>query len=130
MRAYAKERGYPYADRLVLHGANDVGDIRLGDGIPVAIEVKGGQKAVSGIPAHVREMLVETANAKAETGVVIAKKARSDKVDEWFAVLTVGQWFDLIERLYPPPATKSEYDNGHDHDPHPVRPRLRIRGHG
>ena len=101
VRDYFREAGYPYADRLVLHGAADKGDIRLGDGIPVAIEVKGGQKALQGISGHVNEMVEEVRNAGAETGVTIIKRARSANVGEWYAVMPVWMWADLIRKQHP-----------------------------
>ena len=103
VKRYAISRGYRYAKLLRQEGAVDKGDVHLGDGYPVCMEVKGGQKAVTQIGTHVREMIVETANSKSETGVVIAKKARSADVGEWYAVMPVAMWFDLVERLYPPP---------------------------
>ncbi len=100
VRDYLRANGYPYADRLTLHGSADIGDIRLGDGIPVTVEVKGGQKAVSALGSHVDELDVEMANAKAETGVVIAKRSRKGNVGDWFAVMPVDLWLDLMHRLY------------------------------
>lgn len=88
-------------------GALDVGDVHLGDGYPVCVEVKGGQGAVKAISAHVNETVVETANAGAETGVAIIKKARSATVGEWYAVMPVDVWMALIERLYPPPPKRT-----------------------
>lgn len=115
--------GYPYAKKLRQAGAVDVGDIALGDGYPICIEVKGGQKAVSGISGHIREMLDETANSKSETGVVISKKARCAKVDDWVVSMTGRQWLALIKQIYPPP---TDYDDEHAHGQSAVRRRIRI----
>jgi hypothetical protein len=96
-------RGYRYAKKLRQEGALDVGDVHLGDGYPVCVEVKGGQGAVTHLSSHVKETLAEIANSGAETGVAIVKKARSADVDDWYAVMPAKLWLDLIERLYPPP---------------------------
>lgn len=103
VKRYAISRGYRHAKLLRQAGALDEGDVHLGDGYPVCVEVKGGQKAVTQIGSHVNEMTVEIRNSHSETGVVIAKRARSANVEEWFAVMPVAMWFDLIERVYPPP---------------------------
>ena len=103
VKRYAIARGYRHAKLLRQAGALDEGDVHLGDGYPVCVEVKGGQKAVTQIPAHLRELDAEIRNSKAETGAVIVKKARSANVEDWYAVMPAALWFDLIERLYPPP---------------------------
>lgn len=68
----------------------------MGCGFPLVVEVKGGQNAITSLGSHVNEMLTEVANADARMGVVIAKRRRSGKVGDWFAVMTVDQWLDLI----------------------------------
>ena len=80
VRDYAISRGWVSADRLALAGANDKGDIRLGDNIPFVIEVKGGQGALGSPHAHLRELVAEIRNAKAKYGAVIAKKPGSTNV--------------------------------------------------
>lgn len=107
VKKYFWSRGYRYAKLLRQEGALDVGDVHLGDGYPVCVEVKGGQGAVKAISAHVNETIAETANAKAETGVAIIKKARSAQVGDWYAVMPVSVYMDLIERLYPPPPRRT-----------------------
>ncbi len=97
------KRGYRYAKKLRQEGALDVGDVHMGDGYPVCIEVKGGQGAVTHISTHVNETIAEIANSHAETGVAIIKKARSANVDDWYAVMPASVWLELIARLYPPP---------------------------
>ncbi len=100
---YLHERGYRYARRLRLKGAKDEGDIYPGDGIPVCIEVKGGQGAISRLPSALREQVEETANVGAETGVVVSKIARNGRPAEWIASMTLEQYVDLVSRLWPPP---------------------------
>jgi HJR/Mrr/RecB family endonuclease len=103
VKEYLHERGYVYARRLRLRGAKDEGDIYPGDGIPVCIEVKGGQGAISRLPQAIREQVVETVNAGADVGVVVSKIARNGKPAEWIASMTLEQFVDLMARLWPPP---------------------------
>jgi hypothetical protein len=98
--AYAKERGWTHADRLTLSGVNDRGDVRLGDGVPVTIEVKGGQGALSKPHDHLRELKAEMINNKHHVGAVIAKKPGSTKVGEdWVAMMPVSVFFDMVKLL-------------------------------
>jgi hypothetical protein len=101
VRDYARQRNWPYADRLTLSGTNDRGDIRLGDGVPFTIEVKGGQTALSSPHSHLRELRAEMANNGHSFGAVIAKKAGSTKVgEEWVAMMPVDVLFDILDRLF------------------------------
>ena len=99
--AYAKERGWPHADRLTLSGAADRGDVRLGDGIDFALEVKGGQGALRSPHQHLRELRAEMINAEAFAGAVIAKKPGSTNVGgDWVAMMNVDTLFDILDRIY------------------------------
>lgn len=96
-RDYFQANGWQHADRLTLSGINDRGDIRLGDGVNVTIEVKAGQKAISGLHSHVRELKEEMANNGHEFGAVIAKKPGSRNVGEdWLAVMPVEVYNKMI----------------------------------
>jgi hypothetical protein len=117
-------KGYPYAKKLRQEGAFDIGDVHMGDGYPVCIEVKGGQGAVKAISSHVNQTVAEIANSHAETGVAIVKKARSATVDDWYAVMPASVWLDLIKQIYPPPA---DYDAERASGQHVVRRGIRIR---
>jgi hypothetical protein len=115
--------GYPYAKKLRLAGAADIGDVSMGDGYPVCIEVKGGQKALSDISGHMNELKAEQANAGAKYGIVISKKARTTKVDDWVVSMTGRQWMEIVKLILPPPV---DYDDAHDLGHHVVRRRIRI----
>lgn len=99
---WLKASGFPHADRLTLHGTKDIGDVRVADGLPVVIEVKAGKSAVTALGSHVKELGVEVANANAEVGVVIAKRARvgTANVGDWFAVMTADAWLALFKKAY------------------------------
>lgn len=107
---WLKANGYKYAKKIRLQGAKDIGDVHMGDGYPVCIEVKGGQKALSGISGHMREMLAEKRNAKAEHGIVISKRPRSAHPGDWVVSMTGEQWMEIVKQLYPPPV---DYDDSH-----------------
>ena len=106
VRDYARSRGWLHADRLTLSGVSDRGDIRLGDGVPFTLEVKGGQGALSSPHSHLRELVAEMKNNGHQWGAVIAKKAGSTKVgEEWVAMMPVHVLFDILDTLVGPPAT-------------------------
>jgi hypothetical protein len=111
---WLRENGWPHADRRVKKGSKDEGDIRLADGVPVTIEAKT-YKAKTSDPLHLaqwlRELADEIENSGSETGAVFAKRRGTTDVGEYFAILTVRQYMDLITRLYGKPS----------------RPRLRRR---
>jgi len=92
---YMISRGYKYCERRALAGALDKGDV---GGIPeTAIEVKA-HKTYS-IPAWLREIKIEKANAKASLGFVIIKPngVGSRNTGEWWVVLPLSEMVDLMQ---------------------------------
>lgn len=90
---HLRDNGFPYAERRALHGTNDKGDITgLG---PVVIEVKD-HKTIA-LAQFMSELIQEVGNAHAQTGVVIAKKRGTLKVGDWYAVMPVDYWIDLMK---------------------------------
>ncbi len=49
------------------------------------------------LSAWLKELEVEMANDKAETGVVIHKKTGTLDVGKWYATMPVAEWFKLLE---------------------------------
>ena len=90
---YLQSNGFPYAERRALHGINDKGDI-TGCG-PVVFEVK--DHATLKLSEWVGELKDEIANAKANTGTVVAKKRGTLKVEDWYAVLPFGVFVELLK---------------------------------
>jgi Holliday junction resolvase len=90
---YLQEHGFPYAERRALHGNLDKGDI-TGCG-PIVFEVKDHAKIT--IPAWLKELEEEVANAKAEAGAVLAKKRGTLKVGEWYAIMPVSALVKLLK---------------------------------
>ena len=91
---YLTGAGFPNAERRALSGANDLGDIT---GIPcLVMEVKAQQSYA--IPKWMDETKVETANARADFGLLIIKPngVGLGNVKDWWAVLSVSAAIDLL----------------------------------
>lgn len=98
------ERGYLHAERRALAGALDKGDVALG--IPgVMIEVKNC--ATVTIPAWLREVAVEKANARADIGVVWHKIRGKGDANDWAVTMTGAQFLDILQTLGYQPAQKA-----------------------
>lgn len=76
----ARTRGFPHAERVVLHGNADQGDIRLTPGLTagVVLEVKGGEHARRASDQKVAKWLLETererVNAGADIGLLVTAR--------------------------------------------------------
>lgn len=96
-------RGYRYAKRIRLRGSEDEGDVVLGDGYPVAIEVKGGRGALTKVWSAMRELEEEILNAEAEIGFCVVKKNGSAKVEDWAVVIPFEHYVEhQLKQMYPP----------------------------
>ena len=94
---------FPYAERRLAGATEDKGDIAGVNG--VCIEVKDHAKmALSG---WVEEMLLETKNAKAWTGVVIHKRRGKGDAGDWYATLPVSMWVELLRKAMDNEARKA-----------------------
>ena len=89
---YAQVNGFPDAERLALHGANDIGDIRLAPGI--ILEVKAGKAAQTASLGQIQKWLIDTrveaANALADHWALIVQRQGFgvERVEWWEAWLT------------------------------------------
>jgi hypothetical protein len=101
---YFRRRGWIHAERRTLSGAHDKGD--LAGVVGVCAEIKAC-KAMD-LAGWMRELGVEQANAKATVGAVIAKKRGTTNPAEWYAVLTLRQFCDLL-------AAAGYRDSNHNH---------------
>lgn len=96
-------RGYAYAKRIRLRGSYDEGDVVLGDGYPVAIEVKGGRGASGQMWSAMKELEDEIVNAGAEIGFCVIKKHGSAKVEDWAVVIPFDHYVEKqLKQMYPP----------------------------
>lgn len=102
VRNYVRTRGWPFARRLALAGARDPGDISLGDGIPVTIEVK--DCATFRPSEWLTEAHTERDNNGHSIGFVWFKRRGKGSPRDWYVLMdgeTVTQL--LIEAGYTPP---------------------------
>jgi Holliday junction resolvase len=91
---YLKRKGWKYAERRIAGDTYDRGDIA---GLPeVCLEVKN-QKTQS-LSEWVKELEIETKNAKAETGAVIHKKRGVSDVGKWYATMPVEVYVQLLKK--------------------------------
>lgn len=90
---FLRQNGFPYAERRALHGAVDKGDIT---GMPgVVIEVKD-HKTIT-LAEFMSELREEVNNANAQTGVAVVKRRGTLQVGDWYAVMPVSWWVDLLK---------------------------------
>lgn len=86
-------KGRKHVERRALSGLLDRGDIA---GVPgVVFEVKNHKEMK--LSAWLKELEVEMANDKADTGVVIHKKVGTTDVGKWYATMPVDVWYKLLE---------------------------------
>jgi len=94
----ARLSGFPHAERVPLHGATDLGDVRLTPGLTagVIVEVKGGKAAETASDGQIWEWLVETQRealaAGADVGMLVTKRAgyAAARAEHWWAHWTLG----------------------------------------
>lgn len=93
--------GFIQADRRVLKGSSDQGDVLVCPG--VIFEVKSGKQTTTIGPTKLREWLEETEcerrNSGADIAVLVTKKPRvgAANAERWDAWLTLGGLLKLVE---------------------------------
>jgi Holliday junction resolvase len=90
---YFQRHGWIYAERRLAGDRYDKGDVAGVNG--VCIEIKNRIKI--SLAEWVEEMIVETKNALARTGVVIHKRKGKSEVKDWYATLPVGMYVQLLK---------------------------------
>jgi hypothetical protein len=93
----ARRLGFPHAERVVLHGSTDMGDVRLTPGLTagVIVEVKGGHAAEVASDMQVLVWLAETeterVNANADVALLVTKRKGHGpaRANTWWAHLTI-----------------------------------------
>lgn len=99
----ARRLGFPHAERVVLHGNLDQGDVRLTPGLTagVVVEVKGGNAARDAsdlqILAWLDETETERRNARADVAFLVTQRrgVGPARAEHWWAHLHVRQLLDL-----------------------------------
>lgn len=90
--AHLRAKGRPHVERRIAGMAADRGDVTGWPG--VVVECKN-RKAID-LAGFVDQLAGEIAEAQAETGVVIVKRAGIADVGRHYAVLTVDGWLALM----------------------------------
>lgn len=85
-------------------GRRDEGDVDLGDGYPVCLESKA-VRALD-LAGWMRELEAEVANSRAHTGAVIIKKRGTTDPGEYYVLMPVKYYNDLLLKVYQPGYTK------------------------
>lgn len=89
---YMRSRGYAYAARARSGWTDDKGDL---ENVPdTCVEVKAEQRIA--LAEYMKELETEMTNARTRTGVVIVKKRRA-AVRDWYAVMPLHLWVDLLK---------------------------------
>lgn len=93
--AYLALHGWPYCERRTLGGSMDKGDIAGTPGLCWEVKYAGGNMHYG---MWLRELLQETANAKAVHGILIIKPpgVGATKVGRWFAVMRAIEHDNLV----------------------------------
>lgn len=96
VRDWLRSLHWPHAKRLVMGGSRDPGDISLGDGIPVTVEVK--DRATYDLAQFLREAHTERDNNGHEVGLVIFKRRGFGKPKDWYVLMDGATVALLLER--------------------------------
>lgn len=97
---WARDNGYPGADRQPLRGNRDAGDIDLCPGI--VLEIKNHRTAATGQPAPLvlaawmAQAELERYNAGAAHCPLIVKRGGTSDPGRWFAYITAQTFADLV----------------------------------
>jgi hypothetical protein len=99
----SRRLGFPHAERVVLHGNLDQGDVRLTPGLTagVIVEVKGGNAARDAsdlqILAWLDETETERRNAHADVAFLVTQRrgVGPARAEQWWAHMHVRQLLDL-----------------------------------
>jgi len=100
---YAQANGFPDAERLALHGANDIGDIRLAPGL--ILEVKAGKTAQGASLRQIDKWLAEAQreadNAHADLCALIVQRRGFgvERVEWWETWLTAIPLVTVSDRV-------------------------------
>jgi hypothetical protein len=95
--AYLALHGWPYCERRTLGGSMDKGDIAGTPGLCWEVKYAGSSMHYG---MWLRELLQETANAKAVHGILVIKPpgVGATKVGKWLAVMRAAEHDRLIEQ--------------------------------
>lgn len=84
----------PHVERRALHGAHDKGDINLGNGAAVVIEVKDHREIR--LAEFVDEAVAEGDHANADVAVAWVKRRGKASPADWYVAMTGTQFVSLL----------------------------------
>ena len=90
--AWLREHGWVNAERRRLTGAEDQGDVTGAPGLCIEVKSAAAWKPVQWL----RETTVETVNARADLGFVMARPKGGVNVDDWVILMTPATLFQLL----------------------------------
>ena len=90
---FLKHNGFRYAERRALAGTNDKGDIT---GTPGIVWECKNQKTMN-LAGWLDETMIETANANADYGILVAKRRGKGNPAEQYAVMPLGMIVELLK---------------------------------
>ena len=90
---FLTDNGFPYAERRALAGINDKGDIT---GTPGLVWECKNHKTMN-LAGWLDETMIETANAKADYGILVAKRKGRGNPAEQYAVMPLGMMVTLLK---------------------------------
>lgn len=92
--AYLVEQGWKHAERRKAGATLDKGDLY---GILGCVLEAKNEKRID-LSGYMKELEVEMANAKADTGVVVVKKKGTTDVSQYYAVMPMHVWVELLKK--------------------------------
>lgn len=97
IKNYLIEQGFD-ADRQILSGAKDIGDIKV-HGVDAVFELKNCVKL--NLSGWIEETEIERQNAGRRFGFTIFKRKGKGKAEEQYALMPVSTLVELIKAAYP-----------------------------
>jgi hypothetical protein len=109
---YLKSFGFFRAYRPGKQGTNDKGDVHGIDGVAIEIKNHGVYK----FPEWMKELVKEKRNAAAETSALVVKPRGigETRVKDWWVVMTLEEYAQLLEAAGYGPFGYSEHEESRD----------------
>lgn len=103
IKDWLRKNGWPYAERKVLSGSADEGDLRLSERVPFVIEAKTAKSTTdrASLGTFVNELEAEVKNAGVELGAVVFKRRGTTDVGKYYAIMPMHMLNELLKKAYP-----------------------------
>lgn len=96
---WARDHGFPWADRIPRSGARDRGDVALAPGVIVEVKAWDLSNVVptaGQLDDWMRQTDVERRNAGADVAILVVKRKGTQDAGRWFAYLRAGTFVDVV----------------------------------